>query len=134
MVHADAVREALDQISQCASVVDSTQRLQCFDRAAPGAKAALLPRAEDFGKLAAPAPEVAQVVAVVRQLSKTPGGRALFVLDNGQTWRQLDGDDAQVLEAPNGAPLKVTIERGIFGSYHLMIEGRNGMVRVRRVD
>lgn len=134
LAHADAARDVLDQISQCASIIDSAQRLQCFDRAAPGAKGALVPKAEDFGKPVAPPPEVAQVVAVVTQLSRTARGRALFVLDNGQTWRQLDGDDAQVLEPPSGTALKVTIERGLFGSYRLMIEGRNGLVRVRRVD
>src|SRR5690242_19595201 len=134
LAQADTAREALDQISQCASIADSAERLQCFDRAAPAAKGALVPKAADFGKPVAPPPEVAQVVAVVTQLSKTVHGRALFVLDNGQTWRQLDGDDVQVPEPPSGTALKVTIERGLFGSYHLMIEGRNGLVRVRRVD
>jgi hypothetical protein len=56
------------------------------------------------------------------------------VLDNGQTWRQLEGDDAQVLEPPSGTVLKVTIERGAFGSYNLSIEGRNGFIRVRRIE
>ena len=130
---ADAARDALGEIARCSSIADATQRLQCFDRAAPGAKAALSPRPEDFGKPVVAPPEVAQVVATVRELSKTVRGRALFVLDNGQIWRQLDGDDVQVLEAPPGT-LKVTIERGAFGSYHLTIEGRNGLVRVRRVE
>ena len=134
LVHADPAREALEQISQCSSITDSTQRLQCFDRAAPGARGALVPRPEDFGKPVVPAPEVSHVVAIVRELSRTLRGRALFVLDNGQTWRQLEGDDAQVLEPPMGSALKVTIERGMFGSYHLSIEGRNGFVRVRRVE
>lgn len=134
LAHADAAREALDRISRCSSIADSAARLQCFDRAAPGASAALTPKADDFGKPVAPAPEVEQVVATVSQLSKTVRGRALFVLDNGQTWRQIDGDDAQVLEPPPGSALKVTIERGIFGSYHLMIDGRNGLIRVRRVQ
>ena len=133
VVHADAAREALDQISQCASIADSGERLRCFDRAVPGAKAARVPKADDFGKPVVPPPEVAQVVAVVTQLSRTVRGRAVFVLDNGQTWRQLDGDDAQVFDPPSGTPLKVTIEHGLFG-YHLVIEGRNGLVRVRRVD
>ncbi len=134
VAHADAAREALDRISACSSIADAAQRLQCFDRAAPSAKEARTPKAEDFGKPVPPPPEVAQVVAGVRQLSKTVRGRAVFVLDNGQTWRQIDGDDAEVQEPPPGTPLKVTIERGIFGSYHLTIDGRNELVRVRRVE
>ena len=134
LAHADAAREALDRISECSSITDSASRLQCFDRAAPEAREALVPKAADLGKPVPPRAEVAQVVAGVRQLSKTVRGRAVFVLDNGQTWRQIDGDDADVQEPPPGAALKVTIERGIFGSYHLTIDGRNGLVRVRRVE
>jgi hypothetical protein len=134
LAHADAAREALDRIAECSTIADSASRLQCFDRAAPGAREALVPKAADFGKPVLPPVEVAQVVAGVRQLSKTVRGRAVFVLDNGQTWRQIDGDDAQVQEPPPGTALKVTIERGIFGSYHLTIDGRNELVRVRRVE
>ena len=134
LAQADAAREALDEISRCSSIADSAARLQCFDRAAPSARAASVPKVEDFGKPVAPPPEVKQVIATVSQLSKTVRGRALFMLDNGQTWRQIDGDDAQVLEPPAGTALKVTIERGVFGSYHLTIEGRNGLIRVRRVE
>ena len=134
LAHADAARDTLGEIARCSSISDSAQRLQCFDRAAPLARDALAPRAEDFGKPVAPPAELAQVVASVRELSKTVRGRALFVLDNGQTWRQLDGDDSQVPEPAPGTALKVTIERGVFGSYHLTIEGRNGLVRVRRVE
>jgi hypothetical protein len=131
---ADSTRDALADIARCSAIADSAERLRCFDRAAPSAKEALIPRAEDFGKPPPRPPEVDQVVATVRELSKTVRGRALFVLDNGQTWRQLEGDDAQVLEPPAGAVLKVTIARGVFGSYNLSIEGRNGMVRVRRIE
>lgn len=134
LVRADAARDALADIARCSAVAEPTERLRCFDRAAPRAKEALIPRTEDFGKPPPRPPEVDQVVATVRELSKSVRGRALFVLDNGQTWRQLEGDDAQVLEPPPGTTLKVTIARGVFGSYHLTIEGRNGMVRVRRVE
>ena len=132
--NADSTTEALDQISRCSAIADSAERLRCFDRAAPGASAALIPKADDFGKPVAPPPEVKQVVATVSQLSKTVRGRALFVLDNGQTWREIDGDETQVYEALPGTPMRVTIERGLFDSYRLSIEGRNGSVRVRRIE
>jgi hypothetical protein len=131
---ADPARDALSEMTRCSSIADSAERLRCFDRAAPRAKEALIPRAEDFGKPPPRPPEVEQVAGTVRELSKTARGRAVFVLDNGQTWRQLEGDDAQVHEPTPGTGLKVTIARGVFGSYHLTIDGRNGLVRVRRVE
>jgi hypothetical protein len=131
---ADATRDALAEMTRCSSISDSTERLRCFDRAAPRAKEALIPKAEDFGKPPPRPPEVMQLAATVREFTKTARGRALFVLDNGQTWRQLEGDDAQVLEPAPGTTLKVTIARGAFGSYYLTIEGRNGLIRVRRIE
>jgi hypothetical protein len=134
LARADATSDALAEVSRCSAIAEPAERLRCFDRAALRAKEALVPKTEDFGKPTPRRPEVEQVMATVRDLSKTVRGRAVFVLDNGQTWRQLEGDDAQVVEAPPGTTLKVTIARGAFGSYNLTIEGRNGMVRVRRVE
>ena len=78
--------------------------------------------------------EVDQIVASVRELSRTVRGRALFILDNGQVWRQIDGDDSSVWEPEPGRVLKVTIEHGLFDSYNLTIEGRNGFIKVRRIE
>ena len=132
--YADATRDALVDMVRCSAIGDSSERLRCFDRASPRAKEALVPKAEDFGKAPPRPPEVKELAATVREFSKTARGRAVFVLDNGQTWRQLEGDDAQVHEPPPGAVLKVVIARGAFGSYNLTIEGRNGFVRVRRIE
>lgn len=135
-VRADIGRDTLADIAKCSGIDDSVERLRCFDRAAPRAREALTPRAEDFGKPpVAVAPEMEQVSANVVEFSRTARGRAIFVLDNGQKWRQIDGDDAQVAEPLPGEPqLRVTIAKGLFGSYNLTIEGRNGSVKVRRVD
>ena len=131
---ADAASDSAEQIARCTTIADSAERLQCFDRAAPAAKDALSPKAADFGKPPPPQKELEQIVATVRELSRTARGRALFFLDNGQTWRQLDGDDARVTEPAAGSPMKVTIERGFLGNYNLTIEGRNGLIRVRRLE
>lgn len=136
-VWADAPRDTLTEISKCSAIDDNTDRLRCFDRVAPRARTALEPNVEDFGKPPAPAtaPEVDHVTATVHELSKSLRGRALFVLDNGQTWRQIDGDDARVPDlVPGDPPLTVTIAKGLFGSYNLTIHGRNGIVKVRRVE
>jgi hypothetical protein len=138
------------EIDRCRTIVDPAQRLACFDRAstapaaptpavvvpaAPAAAAPAAARVEDFGKPPPPAPaEVTRISAGVREFARTARGRAVFVLDNGQTWRQIDGDTSVVHEPAPGEPLKVVIERGLLDSYNLMIDGRNGMVKVRRLQ
>jgi hypothetical protein len=39
-----------------------------------------------------------------------------------------------VYDPPAGKTMRVTIEVGALGSYNLMIEGRNGIVKVRRLQ
>ncbi len=134
LARADSATEALDQFARCAAIADSAERLKCFDRAAPAAKDSQLPKPADFGKPVARVPEAPQIVAAVRQLSRTVRGRAVFVLDNGQVWRQLDSDDSNILEPAPGAMLKVTIARGLLDSYNLTIEGRSSLIKVRRVE
>ena len=131
---ADSAADVLEQISRCTTIADPAARLQCFDRAAPAGKEALAPKPADFGKPEQRPVELEQIVATVKELSRTARGRALFVLDNGQTWRQLDADDAQVAEPAAGRAMKVTIARGFLGNYTLTIEGRNGLIRVRRIE
>lgn len=92
-------------------------------------------RTEDFGK---PAPEpgpneVTEVSATVLEFAKTARGKAVFILENGQVWRQIDGDGVDVYAPPQGVKLKVTIETGVFGSYNLTIDGRKGLVKVTRL-
>lgn len=134
--YADGTSDTLKEVSRCSGITDAGERLRCYDEAAPRAKAALLPNPQEFGKPAPPsAPaEVAQLTAGVRAFSKTAHGRAVFVLDNGQTWRQLDADDVVVQDPDPGQTLNVTISRGLFGSYNLAIGGRNGVVKVRRLQ
>ena len=67
------------------------------------------------------------------EFAKTARGKALFVLENGQVWRQIDGDGTVVLDPPQGKTMKVLIERGLLGSYNLTIEGRNGLIKVTRI-
>jgi hypothetical protein len=160
LASADATRGALVEIAKCAAIADSSERLRCFDAAVPGVKNALstpaqpaqesagslngfgLPKpdkpvlkAEDFGK---PAPaaqpgEITEISATVVEFARTLRGKALFILDNGQVWRQTDGDSTVLRDPAAGAPMKVTIATGAFTSYNLTIEGRNGLIKVVRV-
>jgi hypothetical protein len=120
------------QIERCRTVTDPAERLACFDRASAAPAKALVPSPQDFGK---PAPEPAQVSKVsagLREFARSARGRAVFVLDNGQTWSQLEGDTSVVHEPVPG--VQVTIERGLFDTYNLSLSGWNGMVKVRRLQ
>ncbi|HYQ93524.1 MAG TPA: hypothetical protein VEP70_01670 [Burkholderiales bacterium] len=153
--HAQPAPDGSAEITKCTAIADSAARLKCFDAAAPrtngapaqGAREAPgraggfgfsapepVTRVEDFGKPPAP-PEITQITAMVLELGRTARGRSIFTLDNGQVWRQLDGDDANVQDPQPGKPMKVAIEMGVplLGNYNLTIEGRNGLIRVRRV-
>ena len=160
VVHADTTKETLSEIVRCSGIADSGERLKCFDAAASRAKGALAeheakekrgfldwfgfsrPRKpvttpEQFGKPQPPVPvpggEINQITSTVIEFALTPRGKALFVLENGQVWRQLDADDTRVLEPDPGRPMKVTIEIGFLESYNLLIEGRRGLIKVRRL-
>jgi hypothetical protein len=100
-----------------------------FSRSAPVTKP------EDFGK---PAPEpgpneVTQISDGVLEFAKTARGKALFILENGQVWRQIDGDSTDVWAPPPGTKMRVTIETGAMSSYNLTIDGRKAMIKVNRL-
>ena len=90
---------------------------------------------EDFGKPPVPAgpKEIQEISAGVIEFAKNAYGRSIFVLDNGQVWKQVDGDTTEVRDPSGGEAMKVTIETGLMGSYSLRVEGRRGIVKVRRV-
>ena len=157
LAHAEAEHDALVEIAKCADVADATERLKCYDAAAPRVKSALTApapqareksllewfglsrpakpaqKAEEFGK-PPPEPEALnEITATVLEFAKTARGKAIFILDNGQIWRQLDADSTEVAFLPEGKTTKVTIETGFLSSYNLTIEGRNGLIKVSRI-
>lgn len=94
-------------------------------------------KAEDFGRPPAPVTagpkEVTSISSNVVELAKNAYGRSIFVLGNGQVWKQVDGDQTEVRDPRKGEAMTVSIEKGLLGSFSLRIEGRNGIVKVRRV-
>ena len=91
---------------------------------------------KDFGLPATPvasAHELTSLTAGVLELAKNGYGRSIFVLDNGQVWKQIDGDTTELGDQRKGETMKVTIELALISGYNLTIEGRNGIVKVRRV-
>ena len=158
--HADATRDALAEIAKCADIAEASERLKCFDAAVPGAKSALaapaqkapeksllewfgfarppkpVTKPDDFGKPApepGPGEEITEINATVLEFAKNPRGKSVFILDNGQVWRQLDADGTEVRDPAPDTKMKVTIETGAVGSYNLTIEGRNGLIKVSRL-
>jgi hypothetical protein len=159
-VHADAAQDALTEFAKCAGISDPAQRLKCYDDATRAKNAPAAPpqqgkpagtpvetfglpppppppvtKVEEFGKPAPPPlpPEITQITSNVVEFGKTPYGKVIFTLANGQVWRQLDADSSDVLVPAVGSVMKVTIERGFFNSYNLIIDGRNGLIKVTRL-
>jgi hypothetical protein len=151
--HAQSMGDASAEIARCAEIADSAARLKCFDAAAPRANGAAaqpareaperdgfgfppppVTKVDDFGK-PPPPPGITQVTATVIELGRTVRGRSIFILDNGQVWRQIDGDDTDVQDPQPGKTMKVAIDMGVrlLGNYNLTIEGQNALIRVRRV-
>jgi hypothetical protein len=58
-------------------------------------------------------------------------GHAVFKLENGMIWEQDDKDKFYIRPIQNPA---VTIKPGLFGSWHLYVEGYNSRCRVERVQ
>ncbi len=58
-------------------------------------------------------------------------GNDIFELENGMVWQQTDGRSFSTRQMENPA---VEIKRGMFGGWHLQVEGYNTRARVRRVE
>jgi hypothetical protein len=87
---------------------------------------------ERLPRVASAAPKVPQqMIAGVSGISYDAHGRFTVTLDNGQTWRQLEGDTAMLKGARITA---VRISRGALGSYDLNVIGRNATYRVSRLQ
>jgi hypothetical protein len=80
---------------------------------------------------AASAKRAQELIAGVAGISYDSRGRFTVTLDNGQVWRQLEGDAAVL----TGSRLStVRISRGALGSYDLNVVGRNASYRVVRLQ
>lgn len=71
-----------------------------------------------------------QIIEVV----VNPFDKITVTLDNGQVWRQLDGDDRTVLFPDNGPQVYTAqIKQGFLGNYTMKIVERDRSIRVRRI-
>lgn len=147
-----------DDVLKCLGIVDNGARLACYDRTvpalrhtpqppaapsapvAPAAPAVAAPvnkeqafGAERIDRKDAPAGTVAQeaesITAKLTSVSQQTVDRYTFTLDNGQVWSQVVA--RSVANAKPGKEVK--IEKGMFGSFTMTIDGVTGIIKVRRV-
>lgn len=149
---APAGADPMSAIYACASIADSTERLACYDRevgavkskqdegafTAIDSKRAEVIKREAFGftipslprlKLpggAEPENEQTMIIKSVR----SEGSRPVFVMDNGQVWRQIDTDSNR--NARPGA--QVRIKRAALGSFLMSPKAGGTGLRVRREE
>ena len=123
------VQQTLAQTDQATAEEEEGGVLSWFGLSRPNTKP------EDFGKpkVRTGPKEITELSAGVLEFAKNAHGRSIFILDNGQVWKQVDGDTTEVRDPSRGEAMKVTIETGLMGSYSLRVEGRRGIVKVRRV-
>lgn len=76
---------------------------------------------------------VEAIVANIAEFSYTPDEKLIMVLENGQVWRQTDGERLS-LKASGDKPNSARISRGAMGSFNLNVNDSNRTVKVRRVD
>jgi hypothetical protein len=94
---------------------------------------------EDFGVTNLPdnrpgAPvAITEISANVLEHAKNAFGRSLFILDNGQVWKQIDGDTTELHHRSSDGQMKVRIEKAFMGSFSLSVDGRNTKIKVRRI-
>jgi hypothetical protein len=85
---------------------------------------------EDVAKV-----ELDSISVGVSEYAFTPFGKFIVFLDNGQVWRQIPADTEDALSLFHKRPTdnKVTIERGLIGSYNLTINDSSREFKVTRI-
>ncbi len=149
--------EPLAKVYACAGIADGAQRLACYDAAvgrlkeaeATGEITALsrseidtiekdafglavpsLPAIVDKRAGKSPKPRLESLTVSIRSWSADSAGMITVVTEDGQVWRQIDGDKVR----PRGkGPWQAEIKRAMVGSY-LMKVGNLPAFRARRQE
>ncbi|MCC2957466.1 hypothetical protein LK542_17760 [Massilia sp. IC2-477] len=132
-------------VLKCRALADTGARLACYDAIPVGAKPALAAatpapvaapmrnKEESFGMEAKKQreEEPKSITSTIAGEFQGWGPGAQIRLANGQVWRVIDGSEAVL---PRTRDPKVTIERNMFGTLFLRVEGTNSSAKVRRVQ
>ncbi|MBQ5946698.1 hypothetical protein [Massilia sp. ST3] len=134
-----------DAILKCRAQADTAVRLACYDAIQVGAARPAQPPAQAAAAAPARSAEQNFGMEAVKQKEAQPnaiessiagefegwGPGSQIRLANGQVWRIVDGSEAVLPRMRNP---KVKIERNVFGTLFLKIEGSNSSAKVRRVQ
>ena len=131
---------------KCRTLSDTATRVACYDAIPVGAASPAAAAATATAAATAPArtPEQNFGLEAVKQREAQPasirstvvgdfdgwGPGSQIRLANGQVWRVIDGSDAVLPRTKDAA---VTIERNVFGTLFLKVDGGNSSAKVRRV-
>jgi hypothetical protein len=136
-----------DSLIACAQLASDTARLACFDREIaeirkknPQPPASVAPTAEqkfglsnkqvlDLGATPGQAPTPTVLHAHIASVSQHPIERQVFVLDNAQTWQQIELD----LDFAVRIGQEVKISKGALGSFWLSTDSHHA-TRVKRIQ
>jgi len=123
---------------KCRALPDTATRLACYDAipvgvAGPVAAAPSRTPEQNFGMEAVKEREAqpASIRSTVVGDFDGWGPGSQIRLANGQVWRIIDGSDAVL---PRKKDAAVTIERNLFGTLFLKVDGGNSSAKVRRVQ
>lgn len=144
-------------LQRCPSIVDPAARLACYDAAMPPTSAAARPlpaqdaaasrEATTASTAAAPDRRAAAAAAFglperrdgvdVQSIESTTvpgfvqwGPNSRIRLENGQVWQVVDGSSGALVRPP----AKVTITKGLWGTYFMTFGERNWSPKVQRVE
>ena len=125
-----------DSLIACTQLTSDTARLACFDHGmeevrknTSNAPAVIAPTPEQkFGLSKESSPTPATVHAHIVSVSRYMNERQVFVLDNVQSWQQIELDPD--FTARNGQ--EVTVSSGALGSFWLSTDSRH-RTRVKRI-
>jgi hypothetical protein len=135
-----ALASDASSILACRALADSAARLSCYDAipaetaVAPKTAAAKTPE-QSFGmETVKKQPDQEQPKSIESTVAGDfdgwgPGSQ--IRLANGQVWRVIDGSEAVLPRTHNP---KARIERNMFGTLFLSVEGSNNSAKVRRVQ
>ena len=76
---------------------------------------------------------IESITANVIDVAFTPFGQFIVFLDNGQVWRQLQGDSDRAHFKSSARENRVTISKGFIGSYNMTINDSDKLYKVTRI-
>jgi len=77
--------------------------------------------------------EVNSVEGIAVEVGKNNRGKWFVVLENGQVWRQIDGDRSTPYIPRNADGLPVVIRKGLMGSYFIKVGNAKAAFKAERI-